>query len=276
MTHRTPFARRAGPLAAALAALLVLPGAAAAHHPDVTASMDCEGLVTFTSTAWNGSTAASRTNPDIGVWIALDGGGLVELTSADYFFGPANSYSFTDTYDGGDATSATVRVQAQANWANGAGPGDARQTTVFAPQDCDEPEPTPEVTPAPTPVVTPEPTPEVTPAPTPEVTPAPTPEVTPAPTAEVTPAPTAEPTPTPDETVAPTPTPDVSVAPTEVASPAPTGQVGGATGVPGITLPPTDTAAPTGTGQSSTAWPIVMLLIAFAATVIVNTPIRKR
>ena len=113
MTASTRFVRRGGPIAAALSILLILPTAVAAHHAEVTASMDCEGLVTFTATAWNGDTTASRTNPDIGVWIALDGGGFIELTSSHYFFAASNSFKFTDTYDGGDAETATVRVRAR-------------------------------------------------------------------------------------------------------------------------------------------------------------------
>jgi hypothetical protein len=70
----------------------------------------------------------------------------------------------------------------------------------------------------------------------------------------------------------------VVVEPTEVVSapPAPTGGVEGATGVPSITLPPTDTGAATEPGESASTLPIVILLLAFAATVLVNTPIRKR
>jgi hypothetical protein len=132
-----------GALAVALAALVLLPGAVAAHHADVTASLDCDGLLTFTATAWTGPNAASRTNSDIGVWVRKEGGSFVELTSDDYFFAASNGFSFTDTYDAGDADSVTVKVQAQANWANGSGPGDSRQVTVDAPDDCVQPTPVP-------------------------------------------------------------------------------------------------------------------------------------
>ncbi len=52
----------------------------------------------------------------------------------------------------------TIKVQAQANWANGTGPGDSRQATAFAPENCVivvEPTPTPTPTPSPTPTATP-------------------------------------------------------------------------------------------------------------------------
>ena len=162
----------------ALAALLVLPGAVAAHHADVTASMDCDGLVSFTVTAWNGPTNASKTNPDIGVWVKKDGGAFVELTSSDYFFAASNGFSFSDTYDAGDASTVVVKVQAQANWANGTEPGESRQATATAPQDCEQPTPTPTATPTEAPTPTPTPTEKPKdPTPTPTATTAPTGEV---------------------------------------------------------------------------------------------------
>jgi len=145
-------------LGLALTLTAALAGIVAAHHADVTAEMDCDGVVTFTSTAWNGPSNASRTNPDIGVWYAVDGGPFTELLNVDYYFGP-DHFSFIDTLEGLDAASVTIKVQAQSNWGNGTGPGDSRQATAFAPEDCVvvvEPTPTPTPTPAPTatPVVT--------------------------------------------------------------------------------------------------------------------------
>jgi hypothetical protein len=240
--------RRAVPLAAAAAILLGLPSVAAAHHADVVADIDCDGLVTFTAAAWNGGTQASRTNPDIGVWVREDGGSFVELTSAAYFFGPSNGFSFTDTHDADDANSVTVRVQAQANWGNGGAPGSLREVTVFAPQDCEQPTPTP--------------TPDPTPTPTPDPTPTPTPEPTPTP----------DPTETPD----PTATPTGSALPTESTAPTPTGEVSGVTATPGLTLPPTDSAAPGGAESTSGSSTIAILLVGFAVAAFLLTPARKR
>ena len=141
-------------LGLAVSMTAALAGIVAAHHADVTAAMDCDGVVTFTSTAWNGPSNASRTNPDIGVWYAVDGGAFTELLSADYYFGP-DHFSFTDAIEGRDAASVTIKVQAQANWGNGTGPGDSRQATAFAPEDCVVVEPTPTPTPKPAPTATP-------------------------------------------------------------------------------------------------------------------------
>ena len=133
-------------LAAVLTAALA--GIVSAHHADVTAQIDCDGLVTFTSTAWNGPTNASRTNPDIGVWYSVDGGAFTELLNVDYFFGP-DHFSFTDSIGLSGATFVTIKVRAQANWGNGTSPGDSRQATAFAPTDCVEPPPPPTPTPDP-------------------------------------------------------------------------------------------------------------------------------
>jgi hypothetical protein len=153
MTLRRNRATRAlTSLGLAVAMTAALAGIVAAHHADISAQMDCDGVVTFTSTAWNGPTNASRTNPDIGVWYSVDGGPFTELLNVDYFFGP-DHFSFTDSLELPGATFVTIKVRAQANWGNGTAPGDARQATAFAPNDCVE-EPTPTPTPTATPVVT--------------------------------------------------------------------------------------------------------------------------
>jgi hypothetical protein len=221
----------------AVAALLVLPGAVAAHHADVTASMDCDGLVSFTVTAWNGPTNASRTNPDIGVWVSKDGGAFVELTSPDYFFAASNGYTFSDTYDAGDASSVVVKVQAQANWANGTEPGDPRQATASAPSDCVQPTPTP----TPTPTATNKPDPTPTPTPTPTATPPSEPTATPTPTTK------------------------------------PTGGVEAETGTPKTTLPPTATIDGSTDGGTGSGLPIVLIaLLGIAVAVGLLSPSSNR
>ena len=151
----------------AVAMTAALAGIAAAHHADVSAHIDCDGLVSFTSTAWNGPTDATRTNPDIGVWYSVDGGPFTELLNVDYYFGP-DHFSFTDSLELQGSIFVTIKVRAQANWGNGTSPGDPRQATAFAPTDCVEPPPT--QTPTPTPTLAPTATPAVTTTPTPVVT----------------------------------------------------------------------------------------------------------
>jgi LPXTG-motif cell wall-anchored protein len=114
--------------------------AAFAHHAEVTASVDCNGLVSYTSTAWNGETEASRTNPNIGVWFSTNGGGsFTQLPHESHHqFNAANGFSFSDSFQLTSPLPATVivRVQAQANWANGSAPGGARETSVMTLPEC--------------------------------------------------------------------------------------------------------------------------------------------
>ena len=144
-THRKRHIR--GALAVAIATLMMLPGVVAAHHAEITATINCAGLVSFTATAWAGPTAASRTNDDIGVWVSKDGGAFLLLEDDSYFFASSNGFTFSDTYAAGSATTVTVKVQALDNWGNGSAPGDPRQTTVTKSQNCVEPTPTPTATP---------------------------------------------------------------------------------------------------------------------------------
>ena len=157
MTLRRNRATRAvTSLGLAVALTAAFAGIVAAHHADVSAQIDCDGVMTFTSTAWNGPTNASRTNPDIGVWYSVDGGAFTELLNVDHFFGP-DHFSFTDSLELPGAIFVTIKVRAQANWSNGTAPGDSRQATAFAPNDCVEelPPPPPPPTPTPTPTATP-------------------------------------------------------------------------------------------------------------------------
>lgn len=158
MTLRRNRATRAlTSLGLAVTLTAVLAGIVAAHHVDVSAQIDCDGVLTFTATAWNGPTDSSRTNPDIGAWYSVDGGPFTELLNVDYVFGP-DHFSFTDSLELPGAIFVTIKVRAQANWGNGTAPGDSRQTTAFAPADCVEvpppPTPTPTATPTAAPVVT--------------------------------------------------------------------------------------------------------------------------
>ena len=234
-THRRRHVR--GALAVAIATLMMLPGVVAAHHAEISASINCAGLVSFTATAWAGPNNASRTNDDIGVWVSKDGGAFVLLEDDSYFFASSNGFSFSDTYAAGAATTVTVKVQALENWANGAAPGDSRQTTVTKSQNCVEPTPTPD--PTPTPV---DPTPTPTPTDTPE-----------------------EPTATPTDTI-PTDTPEE-----------PTGEVRGETGTPQTTLPPTATIDGSNDGGAGSALPIILIaLLGIAVTIGLLSPKSNR
>jgi hypothetical protein len=240
MTASTTYRRRhvRGALAVALATLMMLPGVVAAHHAEVTATINCAGLVSFTATAWAGTTAASRTNDDIGVWVAKDGGAFLLLEDDSYFFAASNGFTFSDTYAAGAATTVIVKVQALDNWGNNAAPGDPRQATATKSQNCVEPTPTPTPTDTPT-----------------DPTPTPTPTDTPT-----------DPTPTPTEVTPPTDTPEE-----------PTGEVEGQTGTPQTTLPPTATIDGSNDGGAGSALPIILIaLLGIAVTIGLLSPKSNR
>ncbi len=138
--RRRRLSRSLAAVMVALSLTFSLVGAVAAHHADVTADMDCDGLVTYTVTAWEGETDEERTNPDIGVWVQVDDGEFVEQPSGAFNVG--NGFQFSGTYSAPGAASVTVKAEAQANWANGAtGPGDhaigCRQGLDDEPVDCE-------------------------------------------------------------------------------------------------------------------------------------------
>ena len=112
---------------------------ASAHHSEISGSADCDGVVSWTARAWNGSTVASRTNPSVKVWYRIGSGPAV--TVATGAFNSGNNFQFSGTFAWPDpsATQLTLYVQEQANWGNGAGISSPRSVTVRLPTDCPAP-----------------------------------------------------------------------------------------------------------------------------------------
>jgi len=81
--------------------LALVPGLASAHHPEVAGEQDCDGTLTYTVTAWNGKTEASRTNPDIRVKVD----GVLVQTGA---FNKENGFEFTGTVELGEPKTVVV------------------------------------------------------------------------------------------------------------------------------------------------------------------------
>jgi hypothetical protein len=135
-------------VAVVMIGVIGLGGTAFAHHPEVTAKVDCKGLVEFTSTAWVGvndnpdtrvnEREQSRTNPQIKVSYSTGGAWIDLPQKATYAFSKANNFTFTDTLQLASPLPGTVaiKVQAIANWANGTGPGDSRQTAAMTVPRC--------------------------------------------------------------------------------------------------------------------------------------------
>ncbi len=130
-------------LVATVAGLMFSATAAFAHHPEVTATIECRGLVSFTSTAWSTTDLPRRINASIGVSYSTNGGtSFTALPSkAAYHYGADNGYSFSDTFQLPSPLPATVivKVTALAGWGpsgNLAGAGDSRQTLALTRPTC--------------------------------------------------------------------------------------------------------------------------------------------
>jgi hypothetical protein len=127
-----------------------LASTAAACHSEISANINCNGVVSYTATAWNDSdaTTVSRTNNDVRVWASSDGGQTFSQVGSGHF-GQDNGFSFSGSFSAGAANSVIVKVQEVAKWGNGDAPAPARTTTVTK-QGCSSgPPPPPSQTPAP-------------------------------------------------------------------------------------------------------------------------------
>lgn len=123
-------------------------GLASAHHPDITASAACTGVISWTSTAWAGEAnnpnttkdenELSRTNTKIEISLQITGGTGTVPAVVNGAYNKANGYTFSGTFTWPTgATSITIKATAKDAWANGAGAGDSRTTpTITKPTNC--------------------------------------------------------------------------------------------------------------------------------------------
>lgn len=119
--------------AAASAAWLV--PSASAHNSLITASTDCAGTVSYTATAWTGTTPASRTNTDVRVFSTTDGGTAWTQVGQGQF-DQTDGFAFSGTYSAGTSTTVRLRVQEFANWGDGAQPAPPSYAVATRPTDC--------------------------------------------------------------------------------------------------------------------------------------------
>jgi hypothetical protein len=130
-----------------LCALAFAP-AAFAHHPVISGSFSCDGVVSYTATAWATSSGlpGSRTNSDIRIYYnQLNGIAVTPVQIGNGAFDQANSFAFSGTYNlqaNVSSSVSSVRVTAvdAANWGNGTAPsgvtpsgsgGDSQSTVVI-------------------------------------------------------------------------------------------------------------------------------------------------
>jgi hypothetical protein len=125
---------------AAAAMLVLLPTAAWAHHPEITAELDCDGKLTWTATAWDDTDdPKARTHNDVKVFL-IRAGEDDELIGEGEFT-PENGFTFSGEFELGlDAGPVRVAVKVDGPWGNGVDPkpeDDVRKTgEITAPTDC--------------------------------------------------------------------------------------------------------------------------------------------
>jgi len=121
---------------------------ASAHHPEVSATADCAGLVSWTSEAWVGNVGesdyeASRTNSDVLISYSVNGGAYVELEHVVY---EPDDFRASGTFSvPAPLTGKTVRVRAKAvdDWGNGSRGGQVATSGSVGFSQCPVPAPEP-------------------------------------------------------------------------------------------------------------------------------------
>jgi hypothetical protein len=124
----------------ALACVICVAGAlastAAACHSDIAASIDCNGIVSYTASAWSdsGATTSQRTNSNVAVYWSTDNRTWTQVASGH--FGRDNGFQFGGTFSAGSASSGWVKVQELAHWASGDAPNSPRVVQVTKSAGC--------------------------------------------------------------------------------------------------------------------------------------------
>lgn len=123
---------------------------ASACHPLIQAGADCNGTVSFTTTAWNDSDATdeTRTNTNVIVEFSINGvdGPFEKAPGAKGEFSKANDFSFSGTFSLPSnlkrPTDVTIQAVAVAKWGPNADLDVANQsskTTIRVPANCEVP-----------------------------------------------------------------------------------------------------------------------------------------
>jgi len=114
---------------AAVAFQFLIVGTASAHYPVISAVAVCDEnndlVIEYTATAWPGTTAAKRTNPDIAILF-----NSVEVDSGAF---SSPTFSFSGSADAPSGTSAVVTARADGTWGDGFPGGQSRSITVTYP-----------------------------------------------------------------------------------------------------------------------------------------------
>jgi hypothetical protein len=108
---------------------------ASAHNSLITVSLACNGTASYTATAWNGPTTASRTDSDVRVFSSTDNGTTWTQVGTGQF-NQADHFSFSGTFSVGSSNSVRMRVQEFADWGDGTKPAPPGTAQANGPSNC--------------------------------------------------------------------------------------------------------------------------------------------
>jgi hypothetical protein len=103
------------------AALALVPSAFA-HHGRITGSMNCEGVVSFTASAWQTTSVLARTHNDVRIYVVQANGIAVSpaLQAANGQFNSANGFAFSGSFPAPSlVNSLKLNVKEIGPWGNG-------------------------------------------------------------------------------------------------------------------------------------------------------------
>ena len=123
-------------LLVAMVGLVGIAGPASAHHPEITGTVKCDGLVHYTATAWSTTNTSARAHNNIEVQRSFDNGSTwIKVTSGR--FDSTNGYQFSGTFAAPSSGSVRLRAIAIGNWVNGSTGGQVWTTDpIPVPTDC--------------------------------------------------------------------------------------------------------------------------------------------
>ena len=106
-----------------MAALAIVPSAFA-HHGRISGSINCQGVVSFTASAWQTSNVQAKTHNDVRVYVTQSNGAAVNPAQqvGSGQFKSANGFAFTGTFTvPAGVNSVKLLVKEIGSWANGTG-----------------------------------------------------------------------------------------------------------------------------------------------------------
>ena len=116
-----------------MAALAVVPSALA-HHGRISGSMDCQGTVSFTASAWQTTSVLAKTHNDVRVYVVQANGTTVPAQQVgNGQFTSANGFSFAGSFVvPAVVNSVKLQVKEIGPWANGVRSSDGTNQESFA------------------------------------------------------------------------------------------------------------------------------------------------